>query len=285
MKLSKVYAMGLMSAAGLLIIGCDDDESTPEVTGTAVAVTQVQYSEAQAAEESITGTSEDVYLTDNGSGKQADTVAKTSNCAVQSSEEVDGNFVITIDYGEGCEFGDGDVVTGKIIITYDLESEGDEVTILTTLEEYTYNDIAVSGSSTMAFGTSEDNENFTFTTETDFDFEWPDGLTATSSSLSTSETIFELSEEAFEFYSLISGNGTTEFSNGDSYTHEITTPLRSEIGCRYVVSGVITTSENGVATSLDYGDGTCDSVAVETDENGNTEEVDLNKPEEVDEIG
>ncbi len=270
-----MYLLGFLCATGLSILGCeDDDTSIEESSATPNAVNEAQYLETQAATEMITGVSGDVFLTDTGTNKQVG-AAKNNNCVERSSEETDGIVTVTLDYGQGCELDEDVIVSGIIKITYDLNDTANGATILTTLENYRYNEVSVNGKATSVYSIVTDTGNFKFSSETDFLFEWPDGLTATSEGLSETETVFEISNEIFDFYTLISGNGATEFSNGDRYTYEITTPLRTEIGCAYVVSGIVVTTENGEASTRNYGDGSCDTIATDTDTNGTTTTIDL----------
>ncbi|NHF59578.1 hypothetical protein FK220_009520 [Flavobacteriaceae bacterium TP-CH-4] len=278
MKKNNMYLIGLLCATGLCILGCEDDDgsvASSEVVA-AEAVSDQQYIEIQNATEAITGVSGDAFLTDTGADKRASTY-KITDCVERSSEEVNGRVTITLDYGEGCELGNGDTVSGVIAITYDQNDSANGAVILTTLENYRYNDISVTGNASSIYMANEENGGFIFSSETDLSFEWPDGLTAISYSLSETETVFAISDEAFDLYTLVSGNGNTEFSNGDSYGYEITVPLRSEIGCAYIVSGVMVSSENNSTLTRDYGDGSCDDIATETDDDGNTVTVDLDR--------
>lgn len=278
MKRNKMYMLSLICITMLCVFGCEDDGGSEAIAIATEAVTQVQYLDTQVAINEITRSTSDAFLLDTGTSKQS-TTAKINDCGQRSSEEIDGAITQTIDFGEGCELENGDTVAGIIRITYDMNGNDTGTIISTTLENYKYNDISVSGSSSTVYSLNESSENFMFIAETDFSFTWPDGLTAESESQSETETVFEISSEAFDFYTLIAGNGLTQFNSGDAYSYEITTSLRTEIGCRYVVSGVITNTENSTTRTRDYGNGECDNEATETDGDGNTVIIDLDKPE------
>lgn len=63
----------------------------------------------------------------------------------------------------------------------------------------------------------------------------------------------------------ISGSGKGNNIKGNDFSVEIKTPLRIELSCRWIVSGTIELTPEGVdARSLNYGDGTCDNKAVLT---------------------
>ncbi len=291
MKRNKKYFLSLLFATSLLVVSCEDDDGSVtdgtesnDVPGVAV-VTASEFETVQEAIETITSVSENTFITDTGTAKQAGTAAANKSCAEVTFEESEGVMTVTIDYGTGCEIDDENTVSGRIILTYNTQiTEGEDVAIETTVDSFMYNDITVSGSAITTYNTDSNDgiDNFTFSTESDYSFEWPDGLTATSTDESSTETIFEVDQEEndFQFYWLTTGEGGTTFSNGDVYSYEITMPLRSNFNCRYIVSGVITVTENSDMVTTDYGDGACDSIATETDQDGNETTIDLDDVED-----
>lgn len=58
---------------------------------------------------------------------------------------------------------------------------------------------------------------------------------------------------------------------------ETITPLRRELACRFIVSGVLEISRNDATASLDFGDGSCDAVGILTYPDGSTEEIFLRR--------
>jgi hypothetical protein len=65
----------------------------------------------------------------------------------------------------------------------------------------------------------------------------------------------------------------------DDVTKDVTTEVLIPIGCEYPVSGVVEyTHSDGSSMIIDYGDGTCDSVATKT-EDGEESEIDLSELE------
>lgn len=58
---------------------------------------------------------------------------------------------------------------------------------------------------------------------------------------------------------------------------EVTTPLRRELSCRFIVSGVLEISRLGNSVSLDFGDGSCDAKGTLTYSDGAEEEVVLRR--------
>jgi hypothetical protein len=67
----------------------------------------------------------------------------------------------------------------------------------------------------------------------------------------------------------VTGNWTTTFPNTTVQTSTITSPLLVKMSCinqnkPLLVQGIITFTRNGNTATLDYGDGTCDNLAVFT---------------------
>ena len=74
---------------------------------------------------------------------------------------------------------------------------------------------------------------------------------------------------------LITGSWETNFANGNVHSTSITTPLRREASCRFIVSGAVDLVRTLYSGSLDYGDGSCDNLATFTNESGEEREIRL----------
>lgn len=283
MKKRIVKIVSLFMGA-ILLLSCQDDNESGD-TGefnTAAVITQMEKNELEAAVNEINSAVGNNFGVDTSTSKTVST-EKTFGCMdITSEEDEEGNIGVIIDYGEACELRNGDVVSGRILISYTAEdSEDNDFVIDYTLENYVYNDIVVTGSAQAIYDFENEEGNLVYAYESDFMFIWPDGLEAADNSSYSTETVFESDEETFfNFYNLTTGSGETTFSNEDSYTFQITEPLRSEPRCRYYVSGVVVSTQNSETVTLDYGDGECDDSAIETDGNGNTTVIDLDDIED-----
>lgn len=63
---------------------------------------------------------------------------------------------------------------------------------------------------------------------------------------------------------MITGNRSIVFSSGFTHDAIVTEALRREATCRYFVSGLVELNRNGTDGILNYGDGTCDNIAILT---------------------
>jgi len=184
---------------------------------------------------------------------------------------------ITIDFGtEGCLIR-GNVLKGKIILTYERNPEAQEILITKTLEDFYFNNKNIIGGKTILKEHSNDNGNPQFTRTVDITVIWPNGAEASRVGIKVREWIEGhgsgiWSDNVFE----ITGNWTSTFRNGNSHSYEVIIPLRREVICYYFVSGSIDVERTNFSGVLDFGDGDCDNQATFTNDNGNVRDIILN---------
>ena len=86
----------------------------------------------------------------------------------------------------------------------------------------------------------------------------------------------ETTEDQTDDVIQIEGTVNASNSDGDTYKKEIVEPLVRARDCRFIVSGIVKVTLNDqLISTLDYGNGDCDAVAVMTGLNGETTEIDL----------
>ncbi len=278
MKKHIIVILSLLFISATFFTSCQDDDNETPIP-TSQVTTAKQYKDIESANGRIQTMVEDVFNVQSGFINTRNLKNKLVDCVTTTSEVTETTRTITIDFGDGCDVGDGEVITGIIRLSFNLELDTEnKVTITYSVENFTYKDISVNGNATTIFSFNAETRNRKFTTTSNFTFAWGDGLSATSETSFENETIFEANPDSpgdFEYYTLTSGTSTTTFSNGDIYAVEITTPLRNEVDCNYIVSGVIVTSENSDTSTLDYGNGECDNIATLTDKGGNETTIEL----------
>lgn len=184
---------------------------------------------------------------------------------------------ITIDFGtEGCLIR-GNVLKGKIVLSYERNPDAQQVLITKTLDGFYFNDKNIVGGTSILKELSNENGNPQFTKTIDLTVIWPDGAEASRVGTKVREWIEGhgsgvWSDNVFE----ITGNWTTTFRNGNAHSYEVVIPLRREVICHYFVSGSIDIERTNFSGVLDYGDGDCDNLATFTNDNGNVREIILN---------
>lgn len=184
----------------------------------------------------------------------------------------------TIDFGTGCTLASGNVVSGKIIISFVFDPGATSHTINYSFDNFTHNGIAFNGNKTftrtMITTQTNPNPHPQVTMTIDMTATFPNG---------TYHRVGTRVREIVEGYGdailanniyKITGNWVTTTPSGATQTSTITTPLRVKMSCMasnkpLIVFGIITIVRNDTTATLDFGDGECDNLAVLT-VNGNS---------------
>ncbi|WP_103071959.1 hypothetical protein [Aquimarina sediminis] len=255
-----------------LILSCSsDDDNTPAAPEGVVSAER--YKDVKSANREINSVVQGAF--NNPSRTSRNFISKNNDCTTVEGAVGSGNGgTITINFGADCQSPDGKPISGKIIVTFTVKEEmsGAIVQMNYTLENFSFDGITVSGTSVATITISEQGGQ-KFVSTSDYLFAWSDGLRVTSKDTTAVEIV--MNQDTFDFYTLVTLDTSSEFNNGSVFTSKTTTPLRLESGCEYVVSGTIVTTEDSSTSTLEYGDGTCDNIAILTDADGNETTIDL----------
>ena len=182
----------------------------------------------------------------------------------------------TIDFGTtGCQLNNGNIVKGKIIISFVYQPTAVSHTVTYTFDNFYHNNIKFVGTKTftrsLTAATATSAPHPIVVMLLDMTITMPNGDVYTRVGTRTRELVegFSTTQIFADNIYKITGNWTTTHPNGTIQTATITTPLRARMSCLVVnkpllVLGVITFVKNGVTATLDYGNGDCDNTAVFT---------------------
>ena len=188
--------------------------------------------------------------------------------------------VMEIDFGAtNCTGAYGINRRGKLVVTLTDHYRNLGSILTVQPQDYYINDIKVEGTKTIT------NKGYNSNNHLEYDVDvvngkitYTDGSVTTWASTRTNEWIEGDSTTLFtngisgicdDVY-LITGSASGVNRNGLSYTVSITSPLRKEVCCRWLVSGTLDVVPSGLATrTVDFGTGNCDNQATITI-NGNT---------------
>ncbi len=246
-----------------------------------ITVAELQASdETEMISEEVSTIAEDVYATD-----EISLTAKVNyvsdylpDCVTVTTEVTDTTREKTIDFGEGCELPNGNVLSGIINLSYAKDMEAASKSIALTLENFTFNGVAVEGSADILRVRSNESGNPQGTVNASFEATWPNGDTASFTGTRTREWIEGFGTGFWgDNVFLITGTRTYVGRLGNFFTKEVVTPLRREMACRFIVSGVLEISRNETTASLDFGDGSCDAKGILTQPDGTETEVFLRR--------
>ena len=201
------------------------------------------------------------------------------NIEIASGNEDGYPKTITLDYGDSTVLHNGTVLSGMIEITISAPRSSQDYQRDVEYMGFGVDSMIVDGYSTITidkvdtmFRMHESALTFTLADGTVVNrtssriWQWIEGMDTKDDQSDDVFTITMLAEVTMTI------DGTTE-----TYKKETTTPLKRIGDCPYIVEGVVDISLNGSVTTLDYGDGTCDEIAVMTDADGNQTEIDLSE--------
>ncbi len=283
LKLCNLKTPLLFGMALLTIISCSTEESDSETFSNdeVISATELKFSdETEMISEEVTTIAEDVYAAEEIAltSKSGYTTDLLPDCVTVTTVVTDTTREKTIDFGEGCELPTGNVLSGIIYLSYALDMEAASKTINLSLENFTFNGVAIEGGADILRVRSNDNGNPQGTSNAAFTATWPDGATASFTGTRTREWIEGFGSGFWgDNVFLITGKRTYTGRLGNVYEKEVITPLRRELSCRFIVSGVLNISRNDNTASLDFGDGSCDAKGTLTYPDGTEEEIFLRR--------
>lgn len=259
----------------------DEEVNTLAEREPVITATELKFSdESEMISEEITAIAEDVYATDE--------IAMTSKgsyisdylpeCVTVTTEVTNTSREKTIDFGSGCELPNGNILGGIIKLSYAKDMELAQKTIVLSLEGFTFNDVNVEGGADILRVRSNESGNPQATANASFSAAWPEGETASFTGTRTREWIEGYGSGFWgDNVFLITGKRTFINKAGNTFEKEVVSPLRRELSCRFIVSGVLNISRNANTASLDFGDGSCDAKGILTLSDGSSKEVFLRR--------
>ena len=284
----KTKILLLVFTLSFLSISCTKDDSNDNGAITseeAKANTKIDIASDDVSD--IVEGQYDATMQDNIAGRSAENAATASSlptCVTITrvpdfgTSLTPGTLVTkTVDFGTtGCPMANGNILKGQIVITFTYDPGATSHTINYQFVDFYHNAIKFTGNKTftrtMSGGASIHpivvmNMDMTAT--------FPDGRTLHRVGTRTREITAGYGDANFfnnEY--TITGNWTTTFPNTTVQTSEITTPLLVKMSCiltnkPLIVQGIITFTRNTHTATLDFGDGSCDNLAVFTI-NGNS---------------
>ena len=280
-KVFRKLNVAVFLTAAVVISSCNKDSSEDVIVDQETFdVQELKASdEAELISEEVLNIGEDVFAADelslSNKGYKSDFLP---DCVTITTVITSTSKEKTIDFGEGCELPNGNVLSGIIYLSYLKDLDLATNTLSMSLENFTFNGVAVEGSATVERMRSNENGNPQSDASASFSATWPEGDTASFTGNRTREWIEGYGSGFWgDNVFLITGMATYTGPAGNVFMKETITPLRRELACRFIVSGVLEISRNDATASLDFGDGSCDAVGLLTYPDGTTEEIFLRR--------
>jgi len=197
------------------------------------------------------------------------------NCmsrTVERPEETCFPKVVTIKYDSACTSGMHHTVkNGTIIITMTGSPSAEGSQRIVTFDNFSVNGYLIEGTKTITFHGGQQwtsvLENGKITT--------PDGKVITRNAEHTRTQVAGMdtedrADDVFE----ITGWAEGQTAEGYDYRKEIIEPLQVSKDCFWITKGIIEVTIGDSVFTIDFGDGTCDDLAIKTI-NGESEEFQL----------
>lgn len=172
-------------------------------------------------------------------------------------------MTITIDYGEATELENGRVMSGTIVIEISAAKNTDGATKSVNYN-CTLDTISIAGTSNSTF-TGDNETSKAVSSSSDITFTLTDGTVVERDGSHTRTWLSGIdTKERDDDIIHVDGSTNLTASTGDSWSKTITETLVKDGSCKHYVEGVKEISSNGVVSTLDYGDGECDNIAILT---------------------
>ncbi len=173
---------------------------------------------------------------------------------------------LTIDFGTvNCTTNNGRVRRGRILVSYSGRYRDEGTVITITPDNYFVNDHQVQGTKTVTnLGLNTDGHPH-FSVSVQGSLTAPDGSWTATHQANRVRTWIQGpgTPTLFDDIYLITGSGSGVNRAGNAYTITITSPLRVEVGCRWITAGTVDiTPENKPTRTINYGNGSCDGTII-----------------------
>lgn len=255
----------LLFAVFTTLTSCKKDDVTTEIT----ADEAKKSAQIDLSNDEVDVVIEEAYVNQEGISGKSGSEFPATDCPVRTVV-FDGNTrTVTLNFGTGCTRPNGNVLSGIITLVYTHTPGSGTQNMTYTYQNFTFNGIALNGGGTIVRVAQNANNNPQSTATFDVTATFTDGQTAHRTGTRVREWVEGFGNGIWQDNVFkITGNWTTEFSNGNINTGTVTTPLRRVMTCPFIVYGVIQLSHNDFTGTLDFGNGACDNLAVFTGPNG-----------------
>lgn len=247
-KLQNVfYGMTLMSLVALFAVSCSTDNESDNPNGEeeftqAELKTVLETDEISGAVDVVLA---EMYMDDGSS-------AKGSN-ECYAAEYTETGYVAVFN---NCLLNGTDNINGTLVVEYATESQSAVFTA--TFEDFYVGDIKVNGTRTYAISGNSEQNSIEFSVTSSIELMFADETIIEENG--TKAVVFTFGQTLESSTLAISGNWTLEV-DGNTYVLEVTEDLIGNFGCSHLVSGLLYVGKNGLAVTIDFGDGTCDDQA------------------------
>ncbi|SDE31946.1 hypothetical protein SAMN05421636_104342 [Pricia antarctica] len=253
----------LLGSMVLVVYSCskDDKDAVEQETelSQAEVKTVLEIDEVSSAADNIV---RDLFNT-NKTGKSA----KVDACyqAVYSETGYSVSF-------DNCSVEEnGEILNGSLSVVYG--KEGESYAYAVNFDHLMVGKIGIDGTRSFAFDLEQEN-SIVFDVVSDMTITMADGGVISEKGSKTFAIVF--GEQFGDGMLTLEGDWTLK-ADGNTYAVSVPKLLEANFGCDYVGKGLMLLNKNGLEVSVDFGDGSCDTVAELAYPNGSKEDISLKK--------
>jgi len=178
MKIKYLKLIVFLAVSNLFVVGCSNNDS--DIVSAQISTDQaLAIVEADDVSEDIGNLIDDYFAFEEGISAKSESVEnggpKFLECMAKTIVIKGTAVSVTLDFGEGCELPNGNVLKGKIILNHMLDMEAKTRTFNFSYEIFYFNDLKVEGTSTMVKVKENENGNPQSTFTFDFKVNWTEG--------------------------------------------------------------------------------------------------------------
>ncbi len=184
--------------------------------------------------------------------------------------------IMTIDFGDGCENGNGDIFAGKLIVDYNKFLNRTGAVRTTSFDQFSINGDLITGTETTSNLGRNSNEHY------EIQKTLTDGIINTEEnpiSLAYNHIYtFAMSGSPMDFTDkniVISGSSSGTTPEGEAFTATIDSPINISAECKCTNAGQETFVFSNGQFVVDFGDGSCEAITTITLPDNSVETTDI----------
>ena len=203
-------------------------------------------------------------------GLRADGVDSVPGCTTITVTPADASTypkTVVVDFGTGCTGWYGVTRSGSITYTFSGKFKNPGTTVTGVFNNYKVNGYKLEGNYSITNNSSVSNGILFNSSVANGKVTYPNGTTwyTYSGTKTVKQTGGLLSTNYNDYVFAITGAHSYASWTGKTLTDSITTALVKQATCKYISAGVVAFTYNGnINGTLDYGSGSCDSLATIT---------------------
>jgi hypothetical protein len=202
--------------------------------------------------------------TADGRADGVDSFAACTIVTINPSDVSTYPKTVTLNFGTGCTSWYGVTRSGTITFVFSDHFKNPNATVTATFTNYKVAGYKLEGNYSVTNQSSLTNGVMFTSSVTGGKVTYPDGTTwySYSGNKTIKQTAGLGSSNYNDYVFSITGSHSYASYTGKTLTDSVTTALVKQVACKNIVSGVVAFTYNGlIKGTLDYGNGTCDSIA------------------------